>query len=389
MSNQEHAEFSPSRLSRIIACPGSVALIKANNIQSKSNIYAEQGTKLHEYTHKALEFGNTEFGDLNDDEKFLVNECIDYFNILMQTKSPEVTRTKFEQLVKLESWGIPEVWGTSDAIIIDPIKRHLDVIDWKFGSGVQVYAKENSQLLAYAAGVTHWPVKYPIQTITIHVVQPALDHYDTWDIDIEYLYNWVHSTLAEAIRGSMSEPPIFNPGVEQCRFCEAAKAAKCDVLYQKVQADAAKIFEHAKLKAQIGPKDIMNLLELFPLVEKIAKGYRLYIEEEFLHGRGKLFPKFKLVRGRANRKWRDEKQVISWLNQYTEIENIFNSKLCSPSQIEKLDKTLKRNQIFQGLYEKPEGKTSLVSITDKRPAVNTISTATDAFSDIEFPDILG
>ena len=50
---EEHAKFSPSKLSRIIKCPGSTDLINSlmitNKIsESKPNNYAIHGTKLHD-----------------------------------------------------------------------------------------------------------------------------------------------------------------------------------------------------------------------------------------------------------------------------------------------------------------------------------------------------
>ena len=50
----KHAVYSPSRLHRIIACPGSVRLIEANGIVGKTSSYAEHGTMLHKYTEDML-----------------------------------------------------------------------------------------------------------------------------------------------------------------------------------------------------------------------------------------------------------------------------------------------------------------------------------------------
>lgn len=149
----EHSEYSPSRLHRIMECPGSVRLIKANNISGTPSQYALQGTKLHEYTHKYLTGDHKYIQELDKDEKFLVEECVDYFENVIRSKHTHSIQAHYENVVSLKLWGIPEIWGTSDASIIDLTAMHVDIFDWKFGSGIQVFAKENPQQIAYAAGV--------------------------------------------------------------------------------------------------------------------------------------------------------------------------------------------------------------------------------------------
>ena len=134
--------------------------------------------------------------------------------------------------------------------------------------------------MAYAAGSIEWPPKYPIWSVSVHIVQPPFDHYDVWETNMDELYAWVHGDLAKAILQSRQDPPVFNPGVSQCRFCEAAKAGKCDYLHAEATKNAIEIFENAKLKANLTPKQIQAYLNMFPLVEQVAKGYMVYVQEE-------------------------------------------------------------------------------------------------------------
>lgn len=393
----DHSIYSPSRLHRIMACPGSVRLIEANNIASKTSTYAQHGTMLHEYTEKYLKGLIADFNVLKaqllteplyeKNDEYLVQDAVEYFADVVRTKSTHNILCNYESQVSLTSWGVPEVWGTLDASIIDLTAMHVDIFDWKFGSGVQVFAKENPQQMAYAAGAIGWPPKHPIYSITIHIVQPTFEHFDSWEINLDELYNWVHNDLATSICHSRLDPPIFNPGEEQCRFCEAAKAAKCDARHYEAQARAIKIFENAKLKAKLKPRQIQEFLNLFPLVEQVAKGYMVYIQEELERGSTE-FDHYKLVRGRSIRKWKSEAAAIKWLSENTEIEDIFESKLISPSKCETLNKLLKKNINFHNLYEKPEGKIKLAKATDPRPAIEMTKSAVDVFKDIQFPDEL-
>lgn len=387
----EHSNYSPSRLSRIIKCPGSVNLIDSLLItktlsKSSPSSYAEHGTLLHKILAEVIECENTNltrYVDLIKDDQFLIRECVDYLEILLASIGHQNFMVKNETHVSLSTWGIPDVWGTSDYQVIDPIKRHIDIIDWKFGAGVQVYAKENPQLLAYAAGAIRWPTQ--IQTVTLHVVQPAIENFDTYDVTIDEMYNWVHGTLAIAINKCASAVNEFNPGIEQCRWCEAKN--HCRTRLDEAQDIAIRLFEAAETLATCpNPEELVRLINKAAAVERAIKDIRLYIQTDMM--KGIVYPGLKLVTGRSNRSWINEKNTIKWLAENTEIEELFNSKLLSPSQIEKEVKTLKKNKDFMTLYNKPPGKIALVPDSDPRPALQTEATAIDVFANVELPEKL-
>lgn len=384
---EKHSDYSPSRLSRIIACPGSVELIKNLMIthlitEGKQSLYADHGTMLHKVIEKYyVSPGNHNIKALDElelDDKVLIEDAADYLDLVLKSKECSNVFTKSESIVKLGSWGIPDVWGTLDYMIHDVIRRHVDIIDWKFGAGVTVYAKENPQLLAYAAGAIKWPTT--IQTITVHIVQPAIDHYNTWELSVSELFDWVHGTLAVAINRCRSlGVNEFNPGVSQCRWCEAKNF--CGARTAQVQEIAVKLF-NAKEKLATCPsmEELVNLVEQAPLVESAIKSIRLYLQTELEKGNN--VPGMKLVRGRANRKWINENDAITWLAKNTSIEELFISKFRSPSQFEKESKSLKKNDAFKKLFNVPEGKISLVTESDRRPAIQATSNVIDVFTDI-------
>jgi hypothetical protein len=384
----KHAEYSPSRLERILACPGSVPLIKAlltnaEIVEGAPSSYALKGTLLHDHVFKMCTTPHHKLDDLDPSDKGLVLECVEYKDTLAKSKGHTVG-LQFEQSVSLAPWGLPEVFGTTDLAIFDPRDGHVDVVDWKFGSGVTVYAEENPQLMAYAAGTVRWPTSY--KTITVHVFQPPIDHISTWTFDINHLFDWVHGSLANAIAESRRPGAVINPGVEQCRWCPAVN--HCDTRFMLVQQEAEELFRgQALLPNQITPEKIKALLERAPLVEQAIKDLKLFVTNEIQRGRP--FPGYKLVAGRANRKWIDETKTIKWLRDNTSLEDLFVSKLISPAQTEKLNSKLKRNEEFQKLWDKAEGKPTLVSEKDPRPALQGNSTAIDVFSKYaEAPDKL-
>ena len=60
--------------------------------------------------------------------------AVSYFSDVMITKTTHKVIASYESQVSLASFGIPEVFGTLDASIIDLTAMHLDIFDWKFGS---------------------------------------------------------------------------------------------------------------------------------------------------------------------------------------------------------------------------------------------------------------
>lgn len=389
----EHSVYSPSRLKRIIECPGSVGLIDSLMItkiigKSKSSVYAEHGTGLHKVTNKChYDKLALDHASLDIDDKFLVTECLDYLEVLKKSIGHTSYLLCSETQVSLRQWGIPDVWGTLDYQILDPIKRHIDIIDWKFGAGVPVYSEKNPQLLAYVAGAVGWPTI--IQTMTLHIVQPAIDNFSTWDLTTTELYEWVHGTLAIAINKCADDSKEFNPGIEQCRWCEVAN--HCQARIDQARDIAVRLFEaNANLATCPEPKELVELIKLAPLVEKAINSILNYVQVEML--KGEIFDGLKLIQGRANRKWKSEFKTAEWITKHPEIDchipELYTSKMKSPSQLEKLVKALKKNSEYQALYEQPQGKITLVHSSDKRPAIEVQKKAIDVFADYKGPDKL-
>lgn len=84
---------------------------------------------------------------------------------------------------------------------------------------------------------------------------------------------------------------------------------------------------------------------------------------------GKEWEGFKVVQGRSNRKYKDEKAVakVARANGY---EDIYKKTLIPITEMEKLMGKSKFSDVMAGLVYKPDGKLVLVPNSDKRKAVN-------------------
>ena len=91
---------------------------------------------------------------------------------------------------------------------------------------------------------------------------------------------------------------------------------------------------------------------------------------------GVAYPGFKVVEGKSNRKYTDEKAVafIVKNNDYDPYEK----KLLGITAMTSLLGKKKFEELLGALITKPQGKPTLVPESDKRPALNT---AKDDFSE--------
>ena len=86
--------------------------------------------------------------------------------------------------------------------------------------------------------------------------------------------------------------------------------------------------------------------------------------------KGTHFDGYKVVAGRANRKYTDEAAVIEAANA-AGYHDIYKKSLISITEMEKLMGKKTFTEVLGGLVIKPQGKPTLVPASDKRPAIHT------------------
>jgi hypothetical protein len=119
----------------------------------------------------------------------------------------------------------PEGFGTGDCIIIGG--NILHIIDFKYGKGVPVSVKENSQMKLYALGAyTEYSFLYPIDTVKVTIVQPRLDSISEDSMAIDNLLSCGEIIKPIAQKAFNGEGQC-SPG-EHCKFCRAK--AVCRVM---------------------------------------------------------------------------------------------------------------------------------------------------------------
>lgn len=387
MSPRDHALLSPSAAGRWLKCQASVALTAG--MPEETSPYALHGTAAHAAAESVLTGrpykapAGAESLSLED----LTTEVEPYTDFVKRE-----TRGDFRLIEqRLEaSWLSAECFGTADAVILHPDEIH--VVDLKTGQGVPVKAKDNPQLAIYARSVmeTFAGMFEDLSVIKMTIVQPPLDHIETWQITPEELTKITDSmkdAAAECAKDladmSTAEPHPerlkFNPGVSQCRFCRARHT--CAALANHCLT-AAGLPALTVCDPKIDNVQLAKIIQKIPTIEMWITAIKERAELELSEGR--VVPGYKLVQGRAgNRTWRDPAAAASLLESCgLSKDQIYAKKLVSPAQADKLVKksgkmTDEQAAAYSDMIIKPAGAPVIAKDSDPRPAYRGGLTADD------------
>ena len=349
-----------STAKRVLACPGSVALVQQMPPQP-SSVHADTGTLLHNTIASILETGKPpqEFLgatynaiELTDD--LLERKLLPALAALDEIDPDKMMEYAVEQVVGFGN-ALPGVFGSAD--LVGRIGNRGVLLDWKFGDGVAVDAKENLQALFYCAAAlrttkTKWAF-LDVEDIEIIIVQPP------------YVKRWVttparvkqfEAELMLAVRAA-EQPDAPLAAGDHCRWCTAKTI--CPVVsgaVARAARTAIKTVNVDRLAEALGQID---------LLEGYIKDARDLAQQ--LLENGVEVPGWKLVPKRATRKWADDKKVLTALTEAgLNIEQLTDPK--SPAQMEKV---LKKHNVPMptDLIVSVSTGNTLAPEDDPRPAV--------------------
>lgn len=277
-----------------------------------------------------------------------------------------------EQRLDFSCW-VPEGFGTGDCIIV--ADKLLHIIDFKYGQGVLVDAEENPQMMLYALGALRlFDSLYDITEVSMSIYQPRRDNVSTWTISVDELNAWAENVLKPKAELAHKGEGDYLSG-PWCQFCKAA--VKCRTRAEEKLQLARFEFAPPPL---LSDEEIEDILTKLDDLTKWASEIQAYAQDAAIN-HGKVWRGFKLVATRTNRRYTDEKAVIQAAKDagYTDI---FKKSLIPITEMEKLMSKKEFNRILGSLVEKPQGRPTLVPITDKRPAL-TNTGADDDFTEFK------
>ena len=379
-SQRAHALLSASGASRWLNCTPSAKLEDTYGEKITSS-YAAEGTLAHELAElflrhdvldmiSSIEF-ESKFEEIMSNELFsdemleAVPIYVDYCKTeLLAAREQNIFATlEIEQRLDLTEY-VPESFGTADCIIIND--DTVEVIDLKYGKGVLVYAQHNRQGMLYALGALRkYDTLYDITTIKITIVQPRINNISTWEISVEDLLKWANDDLKPRAELAFKGQGDLMPG-DWCKFCSVKN--KCRALYEEQLKIAQYEFQDPEL---LSDNEISDVLARAPQFIEWVNSIVDYAQKRAIE-HNKIWPGFKLVSGRSNRKWVDENVVAEAIfTRFPEAteDQVYNTKLKTISDIEKTFGKKRVSEVLNDVIVKPQGKPTLVPNSDKRPAL--------------------
>lgn len=380
-----HALLSASAAERWLNCTPSARLTE--KFEDTGSVYAAEGTLAHSLGELELRYQlkqitkNTYSKELKKiQENELYNEDMPdqvekYTTFVFERLAEAKSRTP-DALIFLEqkldfSKYVPEGFGTGDCIII--ADGTMEVIDLKYGKGVEVSAENNPQMKLYALGaIEEYGFIYDIDLVRMTIVQPRLDNISTWEISVKALLEWAYGELMIKAKEAYEGTGELIAG-DWCKFCKVK--ATC-----KARAEAIlNIAEKFELKDPnlLSTEEIAEVLHKAEEIQAWAKDLQEYALEQALNNNVK-YPGWKLVEGRSNRKYIDEDQVADVLKKKGwDEEEIFIKKLKGITDMEKLLGKKTFVALLQNYIIKPPGRPTLVVESDKRPELNSVESDFD------------
>ena len=383
-----HALLSASSAHRWMDCTPSARL--EETFDNTTSVFSEEGTFMHElgelklrkyigkikgtaYKKKLKALHTNEF--FNSE----IEEAIDVYVSFATELIEETKKSCKDPIILLEqrldfSKYVKSGFGTGDLVIV--ADRILNVVDLKGGKGIAVPAEANPQMQLYALGALElFNCLYDIKTVRMTICQPRLENISTYEISVEELLEWAENILKPEAQLAWNGEGEFCPSEYTCKFCRAKATCK---------ARAEKNLEIAKLEfkqASLLSKE--EILEVLAKADEIAAWCKeIWSWAEGRAIEGEEFEGFKVVEGRSNRTYGDEKAVIEKLTESGYSEDVIFTK--NLKGITALEKTLGKkifSQVLDGFITKPQGKPNLVPISDKRKSIKINNTAEADFKE--------
>ena len=393
--DRKHALLSASGASRWLNCTPSARLEDGERTEADDagSIYAQEGTLAHELAENVLRYiteqdRHVAMPDYALSAEFVakvesmpgeigvtvegLNEGIDpYVNyVLEQLETAEMAgygKLLLEQKLDL-TYFAPESFGTGDAVILS--NNSIEIIDLKYGKGVRVYAKDNSQLKLYGLGaVMMLDGIAEFDTVTMTIVQPRLDNITSVTLTVQELLEWGNEFVKPRALQAFAGEGECNTG-DWCKWCKVFH--KC-----RAMQDTASVFSAVE-PVTLSDAELVEMYNKRKLVASWLDSIESYLEREALQGRK--FEGLKLVEGRSVRKWADEIAVIAKLSELGKTEqDAYNVKLKGIGDIEKLVGKKVFASDFTSLLTKPAGAPTLVPDADPRPELE-INSAEQVFA---------
>lgn len=372
-----HSILGASAADRWMNCTPSARLTES--MEDEESVFAAEGTAAHALAEwkvrkvlkmragrrPASDYWTDEMEETTSDYCGFISDLVDQAK--QHCKDPV---TLIEQHLDFSCY-VPDGFGTGDFLLV--ADKELNVVDFKYGRGVAVYADHNPQMMLYALGALNlFDCLYDIEQVTMTIFQPRLSSISTWTIASAELYQWAEDVLKPKAELAAKGEGEYVSG-SWCRFCKARNTCR---------ARAESFLELARMEFQppalLSDEEVAEVMEKADELSKWASDVMAYAQAEAIEN-GKHWDGYKLVEGRSVRKFSDEAKVEAAAKEagYTDI---YNKSLITLTAFEKLMGKKTFADVLGQYVTKPAGKLTLVPVSDKRPEVS-VNTVNDEFQE--------
>ena len=363
-----HSLLSASSSHRWLHCPPSARLCEGYD--DKGSNFAAEGTDAHALCEYKLRAAlGMEAKDPTEDLSWYdaeMEESANGYAAFVMELVEEAKKNCSDPVVLIEqrldySRYVAEGFGTGDCVIIADGTLHI--VDFKYGRGILVEAEDNPQMMLYALGALElFDCLYDIDTVSMTIFQPRRGNVSTYTLPKADLYEWADTVLAPAAELAWSGEGEYHCG-EWCQFCKAK--ADCR---KRANANMELAKYEFKQPPLLTDEEVEEILGRIDELIAWASDIRDYALQAAIGG--KHWTGYKLVEGRSNRKYTDERAVVAAVRAagYDPYEH----KVLGVTAMTTMLGKKQFNDILGGLVTKPQGKPTLVPDSDKRPAMTNI-----------------
>lgn len=377
-----HALLSASNSYKWLNCTLSAKREAA--VHDESSAYAAEGTVAHALAEKRLRYFLDKGKLISRKPKDVsaemweatgqyVDLCVEKINEAWAVSSD--AEIFVERRLDFSPW-VPEGFGTGDLVLVSD--KYIEVVDLKYGKGVEVSAIGNPQMRLYGLGAyNELGMLYGAERIRMTIVQPRLDHVESEELSLEDLLSWgeaIKPVAQEAYEGKGNLTPGGHCQNAFCR-CRHTCRAFMEYMNEGIKTDFA--------ASELLPEEISALVLKAKSVKKWLESVEEYALAKAL--KGESWPGLKVVAGRSNRKIADADKAAKLLRK----EGFSNADIYKPkelqtiTELEKLVGAARLGKILATVIVKPEGKPTLAAESDKRPALDSKITKSDFDDDLD------
>lgn len=384
-ADRAHALLSASSAHRWINCTPAPYL-EARHPDSDSDAAAE-GTAAHELAEHKLRLVLDE-PTQRPESDWIDEDMEDHTDTYVDHVMAELHRTKqdspgaflaIEQRLDF-SHIVPDGFGTSDATIVGD--GTMTVVDFKYGKGVKVEAEGNPQMRLYALGaLAQFGMIYDIHTVRMVIFQPRISNISTSEIGVDELTTWAEEVVRPAAELAATGEGQLQAG-EWCQFCR--HAPQCTALAKQMFAPVPTTGD--ELTPAAPDPDTLTDAQVAQIVA-VSTELKKWLGKVEAHALaqandGHTYPGLKLVEGRAVRKYTDTDAVAAVVTSETAEDPYKPREVLGITAMTKLLGKKQFDELLGQYVHKPEGKPTLVPVSDKRPALE-VATAETVFQPIE------